>query len=191
MTASEFLQALATGSAIIDTDNVVVYSSGGEALKIPAKVVKAYLINGITPQFRNQKSGIEMSVDGGTTWDVLVTTTELGLDVTKLTAEQLASIKLQFSDLTDAEKSSLKGAKGDTGATGATGPTGPKGDTGATGNGISSITKTSTSDLVDTYTITYTNGTTKTYTVTNGAGLEFTWNGTQLGVRVHGKNSDT
>lgn len=28
MTASEFLQALATGSAIIDTDNVVVYSSG-------------------------------------------------------------------------------------------------------------------------------------------------------------------
>ena len=65
MTASEFLQALATGSAIIDTDNVVVYSSGGEALKIPAKVVKAYLINGITPQFRNQGSGIEMSVDGG------------------------------------------------------------------------------------------------------------------------------
>lgn len=79
MTASEFLQALATGSAIIDTDNVVVYSSGGEALKIPAKVVKAYLINGITPQFRNQGNGIEMSVDGGTTWDVLVTTTELGL----------------------------------------------------------------------------------------------------------------
>lgn len=191
MTASEFLQALATGSAIIDTDNVVVYSSGGEALKIPAKVVKAYLINGITPQFRNQGSGIEMSVDGGTTWDVLVTTTELGLDVTKLTAEQLASIKLQFSDLTDAEKSSLKGAKGDTGATGATGPTGPKGDTGATGNGIASISKTSTSDLVDTYTITYTDGTTKTYTVTNGAGLEFTWAGTQLGVRVHGNTTYT
>ena len=35
--------------------------------------------------------------------------------------------------------------------------------------GISSITKTGTSGLVDTYTITFTDGTTSTYTVTNGA----------------------
>lgn len=42
---------------------------------------------------------------------------------------------------------------------------GPKGDT---GNGISSIRKTGTSGLVDTYTITYTNGATSTFTVTNG-----------------------
>ena len=40
--------------------------------------------------------------------------------------------------------------------------------TGATGNGIASIAKTSTSGLVDTYTITYTDGTTSTFTVTNG-----------------------
>ena len=46
---------------------------------------------------------------------------------------------------------------------------GDKGDTGATGNGISSITKTGTSGLVDTYTITYTNGNTTTFTVTNGS----------------------
>ncbi len=39
---------------------------------------------------------------------------------------------------------------------------------GETGNGISSITKTNTSGLVDTYTITYTDGTTSTFTVTNG-----------------------
>lgn len=51
-----------------------------------------------------------------------------------------------------------KGTKGDTGATG---------QTGATGNGISSVTKTSTSGNVDTYTITYTNGTTTTFDVTN------------------------
>jgi len=51
-----------------------------------------------------------------------------------------------------------KGTKGDTGATGQTGPT---------GNGISSVTKTSTSSNVDTYTITYTNGTTTTFDVTN------------------------
>ncbi len=36
------------------------------------------------------------------------------------------------------------------------------------GKGISSISKTSTSGLVDTYTITYSDGTTYTYTVTNG-----------------------
>ena len=44
----------------------------------------------------------------------------------------------------------------------------PKGDTGATGNGIQSISKTSTYDNVDTYTITFTNGQTTTFTVTNG-----------------------
>ena len=44
-------------------------------------------------------------------------------------------------------------------------PSAPKGDT---GNGISSIAKTSTVGLVDTYTITMTNGTTTTFTVTNG-----------------------
>ena len=45
---------------------------------------------------------------------------------------------------------------------------GDTGNTGATGNGISSISKTGTSGLVDTYTITYTSGQTTTFTVTNG-----------------------
>lgn len=58
-----------------------------------------------------------------------------------------------------------QGPKGDTGDTGETGPQGP---TGATGNGISSITKTGTVGLVDTYTIAFTNGTSTTFTVTNG-----------------------
>lgn len=49
-----------------------------------------------------------------------------------------------------------RGNKGETGATG------------ATGNGISSITKTGTSGLVDTYTIYFTDQTTTTFTVTNG-----------------------
>lgn len=49
--------------------------------------------------------------------------------------------------------------------------TGAKGDTGATGNGISSFEKTSTSSLVDTYTITFTNGTSTTIEVTNGRGI--------------------
>ena len=48
------------------------------------------------------------------------------------------------------------------------GKDGSPGLPGATGNGISSINKTSTSGLIDTYTITYTNGNATTYTVKNG-----------------------
>ena len=44
--------------------------------------------------------------------------------------------------------------------------TGPKGDT---GKGISSIVKTGTAGLIDTYTITFTDGSTAEFTVTNGA----------------------
>lgn len=46
-----------------------------------------------------------------------------------------------------------------------------KGDKGDTGNGIASVTKTSTSGLTDTYTITYTNGTTTTFDITNGKSI--------------------
>ena len=46
------------------------------------------------------------------------------------------------------------------------------GNTGATGNGIASVTKTGTSGLVDTYTITFTNGNTTTFTVANGNGID-------------------
>lgn len=45
---------------------------------------------------------------------------------------------------------------------------GDPGNPGETGNGIANISKTGTSGLVDTYTITYTDGTTTTFTVTNG-----------------------
>lgn len=61
-----------------------------------------------------------------------------------------------YDDFTEEQLAELKGEKGDTG------------DTGATGTGIASITKTSTSGLVDTYTITYTDSNTATFTVTNG-----------------------
>lgn len=55
------------------------------------------------------------------------------------------------------------------GADGADGENGQNGEDGADGKGIASIVKTSTSGLVDTYTITYTDGTTQTYNVANGA----------------------
>ena len=46
---------------------------------------------------------------------------------------------------------------------------GADGSDGDDGVGIASITKTGTSGLVDTYTITYSDGTTSTFTVTNGS----------------------
>ena len=46
---------------------------------------------------------------------------------------------------------------------------GEDGQQGEDGVGIASIEKTSTSGLVDTYTITYTDGDTDTFTVTNGS----------------------
>lgn len=42
---------------------------------------------------------------------------------------------------------------------------------GPAGRGITSIVKTGTSGLVDTYTITYTDGTTSTFEITNGRGI--------------------
>ena len=67
-----------------------------------------------------------------------------------------------FTDGTTTTFTVTNGAKGDKGDTGA------KGDKGDTGNGIASITKTSTSGLVDTYTVSMTDGTNTTFTVTNG-----------------------
>ena len=82
--------------------------------------------------------------------------TGVGIASASVTNYQLV---LHFTDGTTYTSGSLRGAKGSTGA---------KGATGATGNGISSIEKTSTDGLVDTYTITFTNGTTTTFNVTNG-----------------------
>lgn len=55
-----------------------------------------------------------------------------------------------------------------TGKDGKDGKDGQDGSAGPTGNGIASITKTGTSGLIDTYTITYTDGNTTTYEVKNG-----------------------
>ena len=56
---------------------------------------------------------------------------------------------------------------------------------GATGKGISSITKTSTSGLVDTYTVLFSDGTSTTFNVTNGAGQVVTsWEETPSDTKV-------
>lgn len=59
------------------------------------------------------------------------------------------------------------------GPTGAQGPQGVQGPTGPEGTSIVMIEKTSTSGLVDTYTITMSNGATYTFDVTNGEGFNY------------------
>ena len=61
-----------------------------------------------------------------------------------------------------------QGPQGPRGVQGPQGIQGPEGEQGETGNGISSIVKTGTVGLVDTYTITMTDGSTYNFTVTNG-----------------------
>jgi hypothetical protein len=79
-----------------------------------------------------------------------------------------ATITLTDKDGNEKTVTILDGQNGLNGRDGVDGKDGSQGLPGATGNGIASITKTSTSGLVDTYTITYTNGNTTTYTVKNG-----------------------
>lgn len=83
-------------------------------------------------------------------------------------AQGAQGVQGEKGDKGDTGATGAKGDKGDTGATGAQGVQGEKGDKGDTGTGISSIVKTSTVGLVDTYTITFSDGTTTTFEVTNG-----------------------
>ena len=61
-----------------------------------------------------------------------------------------------------------QGIQGPQGEQGIQGIQGEQGIQGPAGNGIKSVTKTNTVDLVDTYTVTMTSGATSTFTVTNG-----------------------
>ncbi len=80
-----------------------------------------------------------------------------------------------------------QGPQGEQGLQGETGPQGPQGEQGPAGNGISSIAKTSTAGLVDTYTITYTDGTSSSFTITNGENGQ---NGVSPTVTAEGNGSN-
>lgn len=85
---------------------------------------------------------------------------EDGNYISDITYGQDGTLVISMSDGTQyVSEYSMKGEKGDKG---------DSGDRGDAGRGITSIVKTGTSGLVDTYTITYSDNTTSIFTVTNG-----------------------
>lgn len=143
-------------------------------------------INGLTPQVRINSATHQLQVSyDGTTWEDkgLVNIQEGGT-----TNNFAINIKPSYTDcvslgdayidsegnlmvLVDVTQGTFDNAgniRGPQGLQGPQGPQGATGPTGPTGKGIANISYTSTSGLVDTYTITYTDNTTSTFTVTNG-----------------------
>ena len=96
-------------------------------------------------------------IDGKSAYEIAVSNGFVGTE-----AQWLLSLKGANGE---AGVQGIQGIKGDTGSIGATGANGSDGED---GRGIASITKTSTSGLVDTYTITFTDNSTTTFMVTNG-----------------------
>ena len=82
--------------------------------------------------------------------------------------ETSTEVDMSFPEDFNVNIFAIKGDKGEDGING------QDGQDGTDGRGITSITKTSTSGLVDTYTITYTDNTTSTFEVTNGQDGEVT-----------------
>lgn len=102
-------------------------------------------------------------VDGKSAYEVAVINGFIGTET-----EWLVSLKGATGEQGVQGIQGIKGDTGSAGATGADGADGTNGSDGEDGRGISNIAKTSTSGLVDTYTITFTDNTTATFTVTNG-----------------------
>ena len=121
--------------------------------------------NGITPQLKIDTDNYwYVSYDNGATWTSLgVQATGAngtdGVGIKSVAVNEEGKLIITLTDDTVIDCGNVKGEQG------AVGPQGPQGED---GNGISSIDKTSTEGLVDTYTITFTDGTTTTFTVTNG-----------------------
>ena len=103
-------------------------------------------------------------------WDKIkeYVSTHSSADVKSISKAEIkgTNLFLTFSDDTTIDLGKVVGADGTNGNDGKDGTNGTKG---TDGRGISSIIKTSTNGLVDTYTISYTDSTTSTFAITNGA----------------------
>lgn len=124
-----------------------------------------------TPKYVGARAEVTRTEEGVRIWlkDYLGETEEVIAEaIESITTNADGSLTFTLPDERTITTDSLRGPQG---VPGEQGPPGDPGETGATGEegvGIASITKTGTSGLVDTYTITYTDGDTSLFTITNG-----------------------
>ena len=164
--ASEVLNNLGT-PFIVERYHIVVVSLNGE--KSMFKQQGVTVGEGNTPVLQSDFIVFPVSVgakgDDGVGINTVIKTGTAGL---------IDTYTITYSDATTSTFTVTNGINGTNGTNGATGPQGASGTNGTNGangvngKGITSITKTSTSGVIDTYTITYSDSTTSTFTVTNG-----------------------
>lgn len=159
-----------TKSATVDNvDHYIISFSDGSSYEYTVS-------NGLTPTFVIEDSELKVSYDNSV-WSSLGNIKgdkgDKGDGITvKLSAEECTNVNECYID-SDGHLQILVGFTEDGNkiwqdSGEIKGPKGDPGSTGPAGNGISRIEKTSSEELIDTYTIHFTNGTTTTFSVTNG-----------------------
>ena len=146
---------------VYDTDTAQYVDSGVEALGKGIVSIEKTSTSGLVDTYTITYTGGETStftVTNGQAPDISISVTSDGTSSPTPTA----NVTKGGTPLEPTYRIDFTGLKGQQGPQGEEGPTGP------TGNGITSIVKTATAGLVDTYTIYMSNGSTATFTVTNG-----------------------
>lgn len=146
---------------VYDTDTAQYVDSGVEALGKGIVSIEKTSTSGLVDTYTITYTGGETStftVTNGQAPDISISVTSDGTSSPTPTA----NVTKGGTNLEPTYRIDFTGLKGEQGIQGDEGPTGP------TGNGITSIVKTATAGLVDTYTIYMSNGSTATFTVTNG-----------------------
>ena len=146
---------------VYDTETSQYVDSGVEALGKGIVSIEKTSTSGLVDTYTITYTGGETStftVTNGQAPDISISVTSDGTSSPTPTA----NVTKGGTNLEPTYRIDFTGLKGQQGPQGEEGPTGP------TGNGITSIVKTATAGLVDTYTIYMSNGSTATFTVTNG-----------------------
>ena len=125
MTQKELMNLFTLAGSVANSDQFLLYSAGtGSTVKVTAEILRTYLnkdftltvsdhgtlviggvdtgknIAGITPLLRRGTESIEVSYDNGSTYTVLVTYADIGLDP-EVISSQIGLLKLNKADASD------------------------------------------------------------------------------------------
>ena len=127
MTQKELMNLFTLAGSVANSDQFLLYSAGtGSTVKVTAEILRTYLnkdftltvsdhgtlviggvdtgknIAGITPLLRRGTESIEVSYDNGSTYTVLVTYADIGLDP-EVISSQIGLLKLNKAEVSDLE----------------------------------------------------------------------------------------